>query len=285
MTVTRLHRATGLLLSLSALTVLILMGPAIGAEEKEAHFSFSPPEGAEFHYKTSQMIEQNFSGMDLTIRESADVVLSLVKMMEDNICKVSLLFSNQSASMLRDDKLMDYEPEVKLEGKTVFAFVNTKGEVEKVEAGSYIPGLEGNDALKEMLEDWFVRLPEDKVKVGQEWRIDVVKRGVSQEGEPPEVEGWIDFKLKKIKVKDGIAIAEIEGKSRYDINKAMQFGRLLAEGKGETKTKIAVEGGYIVECKRKVDIKGKMVGVDPVSGKESESEMAITRYFECKLQK
>ncbi len=285
MTVTRLHRATGLFLFLFALTVLILMGPAIVAEEKETHLSFSPPEGTEFHYKTTQMIEQNFHGIDLTISESADVAVSLVEMMEGNICKVSLSFSNQKASMLKDDELMDYESEVKLEGKTVFAFVNTNGEVEKVEAGSYIPGLESNDALKEMVEDWFVRLPDDKVKVGQEWRIDVVKKGTSQEDESPEVEGWIDFKLKKIKVKDGIAIAEIEGKFHYSINKAMLFGKLLAEGKGEIKTKIAVEGGYVIECKRKMDIKGKMVGVDPVSGKESESEMAITHYFECKLQK
>ena len=285
MTVTRLHRVTGLFLSLSALAVLILAGPAIGAEEKEAHLSFSLPEGIEFNYRTSQMLEQNFHGMDMTISESADVALSLVEMMEGNICKVSLLFSNQDASMIRDDELMDYEPEVKLEGKTVFAFVKTNGEVTNAEASSYIPGLGSMDELKEMLEDWFVRLPDEKVKVGQEWRIDIVKKGVSQEGEPPEIEGWIDFKLKKIGEKDGIAIAELEGKIYYDINRAMQFGKLLAEGKGEIKSKIAIEGGYIVECKRKMDVKGKMVGIDPVTGKESESKTAITHYFECKLQK
>jgi hypothetical protein len=65
----------------------------------------------------------------------------------------------------------------------------------------------------------------------------------------------------------------------------MQFGKMLAEGKGEIKSKIAIEGGYIVECKRKMDLKGKMVGVDPISGKESESDVAVTQYFECKLQK
>ena len=285
MTVTKLHRATGLLLSISALAVLILMGPAIGAEEKEAHLSFSLPEAAEFNYRTSQMIEQNFRGMDITYSQSADVAFSLVEMTEGNICKVSLKFSNEAASMLRDDELMDYEPEVKLDGKTVYAYVNTKGEVTNVEADSYIPGLGSMDELKEMLEDWFVRLPDEKVKVGQEWRTDIKKMGMSQEGEPPEVEGWIDFKLKKIKVKDGIKIAEIEGKTHYNVNKAMQFGKLLAEGNGKIKTKIAIEGGYIIECKRKIDIKGKMVGIDPISGKKDESKMAMTHYFECKMQK
>ena len=285
MTVTRLHRATGLLLSLSVLAVLILMGPAIGAEKKEAHLSFSLPEATEFNYRATQMIEQNFHGMDITYSQSADVALSFVEMTEGNICKVSLLFTNEAASMLQDDELMDYEPEVKLEGKTVYAYVNTKGEVTNVEADSYIPGLGSMDELKEMIEDWFLRLPDEKVKVGQEWRTDVIKMGMSQEGETPEVEGWIDFKLKKIEVKDGIKIAEIEGKTHYDVNKAMQFGKLLAEGNGKIKTKIAIEGGYIIECKRKIDIKGKMVGVDPISGKKDESKMAMTHYFECKMQK
>ena len=285
MTVMKLHRATGLLLSLAALAVLILMGPAIGAEEKEAHLSFSLPEATEFNYRASQMTEQNFRGMDITYSQSADVALSLVEMMEGDICKVSLLFTNEVASMLQDDELMDYEPEVKLEGKTVYAYVNTKGEVTNAEAASYIPGLGSMDELKEMLEDWFVHLPDEKVKVGQEWRTEVMKKGVSQEGEPPEVEGWIDFKLKKIEVKDGITIAEIEGKTHYDVNKAMQFGKLLAEGNGKIKTKIAIAGGYIIECKRKMDIKGKMVRVDPISGKKDESKMAMTQYFECKMQK
>lgn len=284
MTVTRLHRATVLLLSFSALAALILMGTPIGAEEKEAHLSFSLPDGIEYNYRTSQMIEQNFRGMDMTYSQSADVALSLVEMMADSICKVSLLFSNQDASMVQDDELMDYEPEIGFEGKKIFAFVNPKGEVTNVEADSYIPGLGSMDELKEIIEDWFLRLPDGNVKVGDEWRTEIVKKGTSQEGEPPEVEGWIDFKLKKIEEKNGIATAEIEGKTHYDFNKAMQFGKLLAEGKGDIKTKIAIEGGYVLECKRKMNIKGKMVGVDPITGKESESEMAMTTYFECKLK-
>ena len=206
-------------------------------------------------------------------------------MLENNICKVSILFSNQQASMIQDDELMDAEPTLQLEGKKIFAFVSPKGEVDKVEASSYIPGLSGMDELREMVEDWFVRLPNETVKVGDNWRVDIIKMGMSKEGEAPEVEGWIDFKLKKIEEKNGIKIAELEGKTHYDINKAMQFGKMLAEGKGEIKSKIAIDGGYIVECKRKMDLKGKMVGVDPISGKESESDVAVTQYFECKLQK
>jgi hypothetical protein len=286
MTVRRLHRTMRLLLSLSALAVLVLtMGPVTGAEKKEAHLSFTPPEGAQFNYRTSHQIEQNYQGMDRVISQSADVVFTLVEMMEGDIFKVSLSFSNEDASLVQDDQLMDYEPDVKLEGKEVFAFVNAKGEVSKVEASSHIPGLSSMDELREMIEDWFVRLPDTSVQVDQDWRIDIVKRGASQENQPPEVEGWIDFRLKKLEEKNGITIAEIEGKTYYDINKAMQFGKVVAEGKGDIKSKIAVEGGYIIECKRKMDIKGKMIGIDPITGKASESKLAMTQYFECKLQK
>lgn len=280
------RRYVSLGLSLCAAVVLfVCLAPGVSAEEETVHLSFALPEGKLLTYKTSQINEQNFYGMDIIYSHSMMVEMSLSGVTEDGYYKVALSFSKETASMFRDGELEDYELPVKLGNKTIYAFVNTKSEVEKAEAASHIPGLSTEDEFRELIEDWFVRLPDAEVTVGEEWRIDIVKMGMSQEGEEPEVKGYTDFKLKKIEEKNGLMIAEIEGKTRIDINKPMQFGRVIAEGKGEIKTKIAVEGGYIIECKRKMDVKGKAVGKDPITGKESESKTAITQYFECKLEK
>jgi hypothetical protein len=249
------------------------------------NLSFALPEGLILTYKTSQMNEQNYSGMDVTYSHSMLVDVSLMDKTEGGEYKVALSFSEEDASLFRDGALEEYDPPIKFEDKTVYAYVNSKGEVSKVEVASSIPGLGSKEELREIIEDWFVRLPDGEVTVGQEWRIDILKMGTSQEGEEPEVKGYTDFRLKKIEEKDGRLIAEIEGKRYVDINRAMQFGRVIAEGKGEIKTKIAVEGGYIIECKRKMNVKGMMLGQDPITGKESETKTAITQYFECKLEK
>jgi hypothetical protein len=275
-----------LVLVLCAAAVLVVcLAPGFAAEEENIHLSFAPPEGLVLKYKTSQMNEQNFAGMDITYSHSMMVDLSLKEKTEEGSYKVALYFSEEDASLFRDGTLEDYEPNIVLEGKTAFVIVNSKGEVTRADAASHIQGLSSEEELREMVEDWFIKLPDADVTVGQEWRIDILKMGVSQEGEEPEVKGYTDFKLKKIEEKDGLLIAEIEGKRYVDINRAMQFGRVIAEGKGEIKTKIAVEGGYIIECKRKMDVKGTMVGQDPITGRESESKTAITQYFECKLEK
>ena len=268
----------------AAVMLFVLSAPGAAAEEESVLLSFGFPEGKVFNYKASRLDEMVAGGMEVTVSHSMMVEVSLKAAMENGLSKIALSFSDEDASLLRDGELEDYDPEIELEGKTIYAFVNSKGEVDKAEAASNIPGLSTADELRELVEDWFVRLPGEEVSVGQEWRIDFEKMGMSQEGEEPEVQGYTDFKLKKIEEKDGLLIAEIEGKTRMKINKAMFRGTLVAEGKGEVKTKIAVEGGYIIECKRKLDVKGKTVGEDPITGKESESKTAITQYFECKLK-
>jgi hypothetical protein len=283
---TTLRRYVSLGLSLCAAVVLfVCLVPGIAAQDKTVHLSFAFPEGKVFNYKASKLEEMTSSGMEVTFSHSMMVELSLSSTMEDGISKIALSFGEEDASLFRDGELEDYEPQVKLGGTTVYAFVNAKGEVTKTEASSYISGLSSEDELREIIEDWFVRLPDADIVVGTQWRTEIVKMGMSQEGEEPEVKGYTDFKLKKIEEKNGLMIAEIEGKTQIDINKAMYSGTLIAKGKGEIKTKIAVEGGYIIECKRKMDMKGKTMGKDPITGKESESETVLTQYFECKMEK
>ena len=283
MATVRPHASLGL--SLCALILLLSCpAPGIAAEEETVHLSFDLPEGKVLHYKSSMMQEMVAQGMEVTNSHSMMVEMSLLEIMEDGTSKVALSFSNEDASLFRDGEMEDYEPDIKLEGKTAYAFVNAKNEVLRAEAASYIPGLSGDEELREMIEDWFVRLPDADIVPGTEWRTKIERMGMSREGEDPEIKGYTDFKLKKIKEKNGMMIAEIEGKTRIDINKAMYNGVLVAKGEGEIKAKIALDGGYIIECERKMDVKGKTKGRDPLTGKESESETAITQYFECELK-
>lgn len=283
---TNVRRYVSLGLSLCAVVVLfVCLDPGLAAEEETVHLSFALPEGKAFSYKASMQEEMASSGMEITFSHSMMVDVSLNSMTDDGHFKVALSFSDENASRFRDGEIEDYDLDIKLEGKTVYAFVNSKGQVTKAEAASYIPGLSSEDELREMIEDWFLRLPDADIVVGTQWRTEIMKMGISQEGEAPEIDGYTDFKLKKIEEKKGLLIAEIEGKTRININKAMFSGTLVAKGKGEIKAKIALEGGYIIECKRKMDVKGKTTGKDPITGKKSESETAITQYFECKMEK
>lgn len=280
----RPHGSFGLLLC--ALVVLfVCLTTGLAADEETVHLSFALQEGKVLTYKASKLEEMVASGMEITVSHSMIVDMSLNSMTDDGRFKVALSFSDEKASLFRDGEMEDYEPDIELEGKTIYAFVTPKSEVTKAEAASYIPGLSSEDELRELIEDWFVRLPDADIVVGTEWRTKILKMGLSQEGEKPEIEGYTDFKLKKIEEKDGLMIAEIEGKTKIKINKAMFSGTLIAEGKGELKAKIALDGGYIIECKRKMDVKGKTMGKDPITGKESESKAALTQYFECKREK
>ena len=280
----RPHGTLGLSL-FAAILFFVCLAPLVAAEDETVRLAFAFPEGKEITYKASKLEEVIASGMEITVSHSMMVDVSLNSMTDDGQFKMALSFSDEKASLFRDGEMEDYEPDIELEGKTVYAFVTAKSEVTKAEAASYIPGLSTADELRELIEDWFVRLPDADIVAGTEWRTPIKKIGLSQEGEDPEIEGYTDFKLKKIEKKNGIMIAEIEGKTRVNINKAMFSGRFVAEGKGEMKAKIALDGGYIMECKRKMDLKGKTLGRDPITGKESESKAAVTQYFECKLEK
>lgn len=280
----RPHMTIVLVLSVAAVLLCCLV-PGFAAEEKKVRLSFALPEGEVLVYKTSRMEEMITGGMDITVSHSLNVAISRDTVTEADGFRVELSFSGEEASLLRDDQLEDYEPDVKLEGKKAYAIINAKGEVKRADAASHIQGLSSEEQLREMIEDWFVKLPDAEVAVGGTWRVDILRTGLSQEGEEPEVKGYIEFKLKKVEEKNGRLIAEIEGKKYVNINIGSHYGRLIAEGKGDIKTKIAVDGGYVLECKRKMDVKGKTVGQDPITGKESERKTAITEYFECELER
>ncbi|MCK4235475.1 MAG: hypothetical protein KAX38_00050 [Candidatus Krumholzibacteria bacterium] len=268
-----------------AVTIFILTSSLPGEERKEAGLSFAMPADRVLKYKISSQIEQNFFGIDMSINQSLEVEVSLDKKTEEGNYKILLAFKKTKASRIMDDEIMDWEPPLKLEGKTIYAIVSPAGEVVEVDPGGFIPGMKKIADLKRVVDPWFIDLPDTLVKVGVSWTKEIIEKGDGGEGEEPGVKGEIVYTFKKIDKKKGIEVAVIEAKIKVNIHNVTPAGVMDAEGKGKGKAYVAIEGGYVVEGKTTVDIKGKMVKRDPLTGGEKETDMAMSQYLEIKLKK
>jgi hypothetical protein len=257
---------------------------ALAGDNKEATLSFAMPENTTLTYKATLTNERNFMGMDIMYTQSADVDVSLGERLESGSSKVVFIFKKLKASQMVDGELEATDPQIDLDGKTVRADVAPTGEVSNVEAGSYIPGMQSIKQLEQIISYWFVYLPDTLVAVGDTWTQEHIEPG-KKEGDPPLFEGAVEFKLKKIEEKKGMLVAEIEGKGRGAIKQSTGFGMLDATVKIELKAKVAVDGGYTIESKLQYDTKGKLRQQDSPTAEVKESDVADTRYFECKLQR
>ncbi|MGD1049062.1 MAG: hypothetical protein ABR899_09990, partial [Candidatus Krumholzibacteriaceae bacterium] len=145
-----------------------------------------------------------------------------------------------------------------------------------------VTGLRDANDLRDMVEAWFVKLPDSTVTVGQSWKKPIVEG--KKEGAEPEVKGEGVFTLKKIETRGNIQIAFIEGKAILKINKETPAGDLVADGNVDMKAQVAVPGGYLIELKQDLEIRGNTVAKDTVTDKETKRQTALTRNTEIKLQ-
>jgi hypothetical protein len=247
-------------------------------DEKEVKLSFAMPEGTVLKYETKWIREFNFGGMDITQNESYKVEMSLMKVTDEGAYRVSLDFIESSSSMIVDDDMQDWSPQMQLEGRSIIADVASNGEVVQVKPGGNIPGMRGVESLKEIAERGFMELPDTVKSVGDTWRVDIEEGTETKDGEEkePNVKGWADVTFKKIEKKSGIPVACLEYKAEVDIKMEMMNGK----GKQKGKYYIAIDGGYIVEMKAELEVKGK---VPSPNGKEIDH--AETNHFEMKLKK
>lgn len=273
---------TGSVLVKSLILVLVvsLLTAAAGGE-KEVKLTFDMPEGRFLHYKSSSSVEQEFFGTSMTMNQSAETEMAMVKKTQEGNYKLSIKFNNIRSGMVRGDDLMDWEPPIKLEGKTVNVVVSPEGEIVGVEAGAYIPGLKKKDDLKDIVKGWFVKLPDSTVGVGYKWREEIVKKDEKAEDKPPEIEGWADYTFKKISKKAGIEVAEIEVELKFTVNRDVPGGTFSGEGRGKRKACVALDGGYIVESSNSIDIEGKTL----LASSDQEINTLISQSFETKLKK
>jgi len=256
------------------------------AEEKKSSctLAFGLPEGTLLHYKDFAQTGQNYGGTDVSMNQTSEVDMSYAGEPDSTgNARVSLKFIKIKSSLVMGGQLQEWESPIKLEGADIRVFVSRAGKVVRFEPGRNIPGLRNVNDLRDAVDTWFVDLPDSTVAIGESWKREIVEG--MKEGQEPEIKGEVVYTLKKIETRGNIEIAAVEGKGVLKMNSETPAGTLVADGKVDVKAQIAVPGGYIVELKQTVEIRGNTVAKDPLTDKETKRATAVTRYTEITLQK
>jgi hypothetical protein len=276
-----------LAIALAAITLFAVQTvvPASARAEgtQAVKLAFGLPEGTVLHYKSFNQTAQNYSGTDVTANQTSMVDMSYAGAPDSTgTSPVDLKYLEIKSSLVMAGKLQDWSPPIKLEGATIRAFVSPKGEVERFEPGRNIPGMHSKEDLRDIVDAWFIDLPDTTVTVGSTWKRHI-EQGKREEG-PPELAGDIVYTLKKIEKHGDVEVAVIEGKATLKLNKETPAGTLVADGKVDGKAQVAVAGGYLIELKQDLEIRGNTVLTDPITDKETKRSTAMTQYTEIKLQ-
>ena len=252
-------------------------------EKKTVKLSFALPEGTLLHYKDFVQTDQNYAGTDATMNQTSDVDMSFsAKADSTGNSKIGLAFLKVKSSLVMNGQLQQWEPPIKLEGIQIKVTVSPAADVVHFDMPRNVVGLKNADDLRDIVEAWFVSLPDTIVSVGATWKKQIVEG--KTEGAEPEIKGEGVFTLKKIETRGNIEIAFVEGKANLKINKETPAGVLVADGTVDLKAQIAVPGGYVVELKQNLEIRGNAVAKDPLTDKETKHQTALTRTTEIKLQ-
>lgn len=257
---------------------------SLRAEENKAYrLTFSLSEGTLLHYESFNQLGQSYGGTDVTMNQTSQVDMAWgAKADSTGVSRVDIKYIEVKSSLVSGGQLREWEPPIKLEGATIRVFVSPAGEIVRFEPGRNISGLQDPEDLHDIIDAWFVRFPDTTVTIGQSWSREIVK-GEREEGEP-DAKGRIVYTLKKVEKKGNLEVAVIEGKMNLKLHQDTPAGILVGEGKADVKAQVALVGGYIVELKETIDIKGEVIAKDPLTDKETKRETAVTRYYERKLQ-
>lgn len=258
--------------------------PAGAEQQKICQLCFAPPDSAVFHYKISYYVDQNFRGTSAQLTQSSEVDLICRGRDEAGDTKADLHFKKITSSLVSNNQLMEWEPPYDLEGKTIRAVVSRKGKVLEVKALENIPGLGGQDEMRDVVEPWFVRLPDSSFAIGSTWTRDILEGVKEDKSKAPDRVGKGLYTLKKIEKKNGVEVGYIEAKIEAKLNKDTPAGLLVGNEKTEIKASIALGSGHIVEIKRVVEIKGDVISRDELTNKETKQKTAVVSTYEGKLQ-
>ena len=259
-----------------------LVSPAGAEEEGPVILRFAPEEGKVFKYKGDSRNQVFFGPYSFETITGQEIEMSLLEVLENGNFRMSVTFTKSSTKMMRMGDLIEQEPRVKPEGRTIKVEVDAKGEV--IEALGFIMGVKKGRALDNYMDKWFFKLPEEEVGPGSTWTVPIDETSEEGEEETYTVKGSGEFKLKKITKKNGVMAAEIEGEAKVSIHSDSPQGVFDGEAKSKQKVYIAIEGGYIVEGENSTEIKGKMIGVD-ANGKETENDVTRVESDKIKLEK
>lgn len=243
---------------------------------------FAPEEGKVFKYKGDSRTQRFFGAFSFETITGQEIEMSLLEVLENENLRMSVTFLKSSTKMMRMGDLIEQEPRVKPEGRTLKVEVDPKGEV--IEALGFIMGVKKGRALDSYMEKWFFELPEEPVGKGSTWILPIDEETPGEGGEVYTVKGSAEFKLKKIDKKNGVMVAEIEGEAELEIHSEGAQGIFDATAKSKQKVYIAIEGGYVVEANSSDEVKGKMIRADEY-GKETENDVTMVESHKIKLEK
>ncbi|MBN2183843.1 MAG: hypothetical protein JW746_00795 [Candidatus Krumholzibacteriota bacterium] len=284
-------------------------GAAAGADKEETTLRFSLREGEILEYKSSRRIEMNWHGIQFARVSNIKSELSLDKQLEEGLQRVALKFTERTDRMQRGSgEFEDFDGPVKPEGKTVRVDIYENGKVK--DAIGFIIGVKKGDPLKDYVERWFFRLPDGPVTKGSVWTRTIPEddtekaadgeqtpenKGETPEGKQADAEsgeetesymrGTINYELEKFEKKDGIMVAVIKYKAELEARQIMDGAVTESDIKSEGEAKVAVDGGYVVESKLSVEMKGDVINIDDFTGKETREAFVQTLYTEIKLEK
>lgn len=275
--------------SLAILAVLFFVSATFSnvsakSEDKEVTLRFSLKEAQVLKYKGMLRHESNYHGMEFVMISVVKAELSLDTELEDGGQRVALKFTERTDRRQRSGgEFQDFDGPVKPEGKTVRIVIDEMGKIEK--ATGYIIGIKRGKPLRNYVERWFFDLPEEPVRKESEWTREIPEEGEIIEEGDPELNGVIEYKLKKFEKKKGINVAVIKIKARLKVHQVTEAGVVDGVIESDGEVKIAVEGGYVVESKLSVEMKGVLVSTDDFTGEETSRDIIQILYKEVKLEK
>ncbi len=273
------NTAVMILLALALVSASVL---PCAAEEGKVTLRYAPEEGKLLKYKGDSRNQIYYGSFSFETVTGQEIEMSLLEVLESGNFRMSVAFTKSSTKMMRMGNLIEQEPRVKPEGRTVKVEVDGKGKIHEVLG--FIMGVKKGRELNNYLEKWFFELPEGEVGPGSTWTVPIDETSDEGEGEIYTVKGAGEFKLKKIEEKNGILTAEIEGETEVVIHSESQQGVFDGKAKSKQKVYIAIEGGYVVEGENSAEITGEMVGTDE-NGKETVYDVTRVETDEIKLQK
>ena len=278
----RIFRFAICLMIVSMFILPVLVSRAEAEDGEMVTLRFAPEEGKLFKYKADSRNQMFFGAFSFETITGQEVDMSLLEILENGNFRMSVTYTKSSTKMMRMGDLIEQEPRVKPEGRTIKVEVDSKGEV--ITALGFIMGVKKGRALDSYMEKWFFELPEEAVGPGSAWTVPIDETSEEGEDDVYTVKGSGEFKLKKIEKKNGVMVAEIEGKAEVNIHSESPQGVFDGTAKSKQKVYIAIEGGYIVEGENSTEIKGKMVGLDE-NGKEIENDITRVESDKIKLEK
>lgn len=264
-----------------AAACLVAAGTAAARGDDLVTLRFKPAPDQVINYDGVSRRQMFFPGTEVTFNTGQHVEVSFGEALGDSAFQLELKYVRCTGSMLRGGNLQEWSDPVQAQGRTLRVSVDERGEV--LDVLGVLPGLPRGRATRQYVEKWFFELPQQPVGKGSEWTIEIDERSAEDDADKYSITGSTEFELKKFGKKRGVAVAEIEGKSVIDIVTTGAQG--VFEGRAESKIKIAVavEGGYIVEMNRSVDIKGKLIDEDPITGRTEERNVTRVESDEVKL--